>query len=332
MPQITGAKRGEGCNEPCVRGLPAYADMHCDTLTVAASEGCGLKENGLQADFKRLSAAGCAVQCFAVFTRGDDPRAFYSCAEYFNAQLAAARDICAPVLRYSDFERAKAEGKVGCVLTAENMGFVRSAQDVRRMYACGVRMASLVWNEENGLAFPNLVFKGNAPDFSVREARGLKDMGREVASALDELGVIIDVSHLSDGGLCDLLRGRERPLVASHSDCFSLSPVSRNLTDGQIRAIADCGGVVGVNFCLDFLGGEDAAERAFKHIEHIVNVCGEDCAAIGSDFDGMPVQRGMESCAEMPKLVGMIKTKFGGRVAEKIACGNFLRVFKEVCG
>lgn len=331
MPQIA-ACGGENCGVPCVRGLPAYADMHCDTLTVAASEGCGLKENGLQADLKRLAAAGCAVQCFAVFTRGDDPRAFYSYAEYFNAQVRAAGDICTPVLRHSDFERARAEGKVGCVLTAENMGFVSSAQDVRRMYTCGVRMASLVWNEENGLAFPNLICKGNAPDFSAREARGLKERGREVASALDELGVIIDVSHLSDGGLCDLLRGRKRPLVASHSDCFSLSPVSRNLTDGQIRAIAGCGGVIGVNFCLDFLGRNDAAERAFEHIKHIVKVGGGDCAAIGSDFDGMPVQRGMESCAEMPKLLGMVKAKFGSRVAQKIACGNFLRVFKEVCG
>ena len=331
MPQIA-ACGGENCGVPCVRGLPAYADMHCDTLTVAASEGCGLKENGLQADLKRLAAAGCAVQCFAVFTRGDDGRAFSSYVEYFNAQMAAAGDICAPVLRFSDFKRARAEGKVGCVLTAENMGFVRSAQDVRRMYACGVRMASLVWNEGNGLAFPNLIFKGNAPDFSAREARGLKERGREVASALDELGIIIDVSHLSDGGLCDLLRGRKRPLVASHSDCFSLSPVSRNLTDGQIKAIADCGGVIGVNFCLGFLGRNDAAERAFEHIKHIVKVGGEDCAAIGSDFDGMPVQRGMESCAEMPKLLGMVKAKFGGRVAQKIACGNFLRVFKEVCG
>ena len=331
MPQIA-ACGGENCGVPCVRGLPAYADMHCDTLTVAASEDCGLKENGLQADLKRLAAAGCAVQCFAVFTRGDDPRAFYSYAEYFNAQVRAAGDICTPVLRHSDFERERAEGKVGCVLTAENMGFDSSAQDVRRMYACGVRMASLVWSEENGLAFPNLVFKDSAPDFSAREARGLKERGCEVASALDELGVIIDVSHLSDGGLCDLLRGRKRPLVASHSDCFSLSPVSRNLTDGQIRAIADCGGVVGVNFCLGFLGGDDAAERAFEHIKHIVKVGGGDCAAIGSDFDGMPVQRGMESCADMPKLLGMVKAKFGSRVAQKIACGNFLRVFKEVCG
>lgn len=331
MPQIA-ACGGENCGVPCVRGLPAYADMHCDTLTVAASEDCGLKENGLQADLKRLAAAGCAVQCFAIFTRGDDPRAFYSYVEYFNAQMAAAGDICAPVLNFSDFERARAEGKVGCVLTAENMGFVRSAEDVRRMYACGVRMASLVWNEENGLAFPNLIFKDSAPDFSAREARGLKERGREVASALDELGIIIDVSHLSDGGLSDLLRGRKRPLVASHSDCFSLSPVSRNLTDGQIRAIAGCGGVIGVNFCLGFLGRNDAAERAFEHIKHIVKVGGEDCAAIGSDFDGMPVQRGMESCADMPKLLGMIKNKFGDRVAQKIACGNFLRVFKEVCG
>lgn len=177
MPQIA-ACGGENCGVPCVRGLPAYADMHCDTLTVAASEGCGLKENGLQADLKRLAAAGCAVQCFAVFTRGDDPRAFYSYVEYFNAQLAAARDICTPVLRFSDFERARAEGKVGCVLTAENMGFVSSAQDVRRMYACGVRMASLVWNEENGLAFPNLVFKDARPT-SLCERRAGSKRGAE---------------------------------------------------------------------------------------------------------------------------------------------------------
>lgn len=309
-----------------------YTDLHCDTLTHAKKPGERMYNNRLQADFLRLKAAGCAAQCFAVFLRGGTSADFYEYVRLFNEQVAENSAVCAPVLSCADLKAAMAAGKLGCILTAENIGFVRSGEEAALLRSAGVRMASLVWNDENALAYPNLKYAGGAPDFSAREGRGLKPLGREVAAALDGAGIIIDVSHLSDGGLDELLRGRKIPLVASHSDACELHSVSRNLTDGQIKGIAGCGGVAGVNFCNDFLGGDDAMESAVRHIAHIINTGGEDCAAIGSDFDGMPPQRGMESCARMPEFLEKLSARFGSRVAEKVACKNFMRVFGAVCG
>ena len=309
-----------------------YTDLHCDTVTECFSKGYSLRKNCLQADLQRLNAAGCKAQCFAVFTRSSSAREFYSAAKFYADEIYINRDICAPVLNFADLEKASAQGKTGCILTAENLGFITEAGEVEELYSAGVRMASLVWNDENALAYPNLAYNGKLPDFAAREARGLKELGREVAEALDGRGIIIDVSHLSDGGLCELLQSRKKPLVASHSDAFALRPVSRNLTDFQIKKISACGGVIGVNFCLDFLGGESAFLSSLRHISHLISVGGEDCAAFGSDFDGMLPQSGMEDCTRMAELCNVLSDVFGGRAAEKIAEGNFIRVFREVCG
>ncbi len=304
-----------------------YCDMHCDTLTVCADGGGGLRKNGFQADLERLRRSGCAVQCFAIFTRACAEDEFYRYASFFDDQLAQNADIALPARSFADFVLAAESGRTACVLTAENLGFLGGADGVSRLYAAGVRMASLVWNYFNGLAYPNLC----GGKYS-REARPLTEAGREVAAALDGHGIIIDVSHLSDGGLEELLRARKRPLVASHSDCRALCPVSRNLTDGQIRGIAGCGGVAGINFCLDFLGGGDAAEGAVLHLKHMINVGGEDCAALGGDLDGMAVQRGMESCSREGALAERLTDIFGFRIARKICKENFIRVFKEIVG
>lgn len=308
------------------------ADMHCDTLTREQSR-FGMRNNvGLQTDFCRLRAAGYGAQCFAVFMRSGTMRKFMEYADFFSAQVAANGDICARVLCSDDLSAAISSGRLGCILTAENIGFARTEEDVLQVKSAGVRMASLVWNEENALAFPNLVSGKSAPDFSLREGRRLKKTGRDIAELLDEYGIIIDISHLSDGGADELLNGRRRPLVASHSNASSLHSVCRNLTDRQIRAVADCGGVVGVNFCLDFLGGDDAVEGAFAHIRYIIAVGGEDCAAIGGDLDGMPAQRGAEDCTRAARIGELLAKEFGARLADKVCSGNFMRVFKEVVG
>lgn len=111
---------------------------------------------------------------------------------------------------------------------------------------------------------------------------------------------------------------------------------ARNLTDEQLKAVADCGGVIGLNFCMDFLSDDKNAEgqrRALlAHARHILTVAGEDALALGSDFDGIPPNSFMPVPSHMPALLELFADEFGGRVAEKIAAGNFLRVFEEVCG
>ncbi len=311
-----------------------YIDLHCDTLTVCRDKGLRLKDCGLQTDFTKLKKSRCAAQCFAVFTEGGAAERFGDYLAFYCGQTQINDGLVKPVLDYSDLESCIRGEKTGAILTVENLAFI--GKDIARLDKLrdgGVRMASLVWNYENELAYPNLKFEDGVPLFAERENRGLKKLGAEAVEKLDSLKIIVDISHLSDGGAEDILKERTVPVVASHSNAAGVCGVCRNLTDGLIRKISDCGGVVGVNFCVDFLGGDGGREMLLMHIRHIINVGGEDVIALGSDFDGIPENPDLKDCTAMPELFDFLSSHgVGGAVAEKLAYKNFARVFKDVCG
>ena len=299
-----------------------YVDLHSDTLTVAFDRGYSPLNCPLQASFDKLIKSGCAVQCLAVFTEGD------RAAQNFDKYLSFYKELQIKKITKS-FEL---EGGFGVILTVENLGFIGSdLSRIDELAKAGVKMASLVWNYENELAYPNLIFKDGLPLFDRRENRGLKPLGRMAVELLDEHKIIVDISHLSDGGALDILEGRKIPIVASHSNCQQVCDVSRNLTDNLIKKIADCGGVVGVNYCKDFLGDGNTFDLVERHVKHLIKVGGEDVAALGSDFDGIPAPPDLEDCTKLPALLERLEKSLGARVCEKLRYENFVRVFKEVC-
>ena len=312
----------------------SYADMHCDSVTVSCNSGGDFTAFAGQVNIEKLEKSGCAAQCFALFTQGENAIAdFERFAAYYNAQIAVNSRILS-VERFSDIEKAAKEGKTAAILTVENLGFLNGdISGIKRLADMGVKMASLVWNYANELAFPNLIFKDGLPDFSARETRGLTDLGKAAVEELNANKIILDVSHLSDGGVEDILALSKAPIVASHSNCAAVHNVSRNLNDAQIKKIADKGGVVGLNFCRDFIGGESAFEGLFQHLKHLINVGGEDVAALGSDFDGIPPYDEIADCTFVQKLLQyFVGRGISTRQLEKLARDNFYRVFKEVVG
>lgn len=287
-----------------------------------------------QINFEKLKSAGCFLQCFALFTEGENAaKDFDKFLAFYNVQSAIAPHIL-PVESYSDIEKAEEEGKIAAVLTVENLGFTDGdLSRIPQLKEAGVQMASLVWNNANAYAYPNLVMNGGAPIVEARCALGLTELGREAVAELNKNGIIIDISHLSDSGAEDIFALSSAPVVASHSNCQSVCDVSRNLTDGQLKKIADKGGVVGLNFCRNFVGGSNVFESLYNHYVNMVNAGGENLPALGSDFDGIPPYDEMRDCAKVPELLEY----FYGRGVkcgslEKLARGNFLRVFKEVVG
>lgn len=305
--------------------------MHCDTATVCADKNSDISVCALQTSFEKLKKSGYAAQCFAIFTEGGAAATdFARYLSFYKSMLEKHKDIAAPVTNSAELSRCIKEDRLGCILTVENLGFLQG--DLNALGALkkeGVKMAGLVWNNKNSLAAPNLVFENNLPQFHKRVNEGLTVLGRQAVELLDGLKIIIDISHLSDGGAEEILKNRKIPLVASHSNAQAVHDVSRNLSDNLIKKTADCGGIIGINFCADFLGGE-AFESVYKHLGHIVKIGGEECVALGSDFDGIPQVKNLENCTRVPALFDYLSSRgIKPRVLENFAYNNFVRVFKS---
>ena len=321
-----------------------YADLHCDSITKCCACGGDMLDFSGQVNIRKLTASGCAAQCFALFTEGENAgEDFKKFLEFYGAQLEKHLRL-QPVLRGGDVARAVENGKIGAVLTVENLGFLNGGvSGIAALKAAGVKMASLVWNSANAYAYSNLKFKDGAPDIAARESRGLTAAGKAAVEELNKNGIICDISHLSDGGAEDVFAISELPVVASHSNCAAVCNVSRNLTDGQIKKIAESGGLVGLNFCRDFVvegafadglygtahtKNESVFESLYGHFIHLVNVGGEDIAAIGSDFDGIPPYGELSDCTKLSALFEYFERRgVSAGLLEKFAFGNFLRLF-----
>ena len=311
-----------------------YIDLHCDSVTACSNAGEKFASFSGQVNAEKLKKAGCFAQCFAIFTEGENAAEDYEKYSAFYRTILSENLSLTPIYTAANAIKAQREGKVAAILTVENAGFLKGdISGFARLKEQGVKMLSLVWNTPNAFAYPNLIFKGGVPDFSAREKRGLTEAGKEAVKELNRLKIIIDVSHLSDGGAEDVLALSSAPVVASHSNSHAVCPVSRNLTDSQLRRIADKGGVVGLNFCKDFIGCDDVFEGLLSHYKHITYVAGEDAVALGSDFDGIPRYAQMDDCTYTGKLLEYFFEKgVSQRMIEKLAYGNFLRVFGEVVG
>ena len=204
-------------------------------------------------------------------------------------------------------------------------------------------MLTLTWNYPNELGWPNVKMppKGSeeAPDFTVPDQEhGLTETGFAFLSEMERLGMIVDVSHLSDAGFWDVASTAAKPFVASHSNARAVCPHVRNLNDEMIRALAEKGGVTGLNFCHSFLEAKKAGSEAqaslaavAAHARHIVDVGGEDCLGLGSDFDGIPTNEALPDASFLPALAdALTEAGFTGRQIDKIFSENVLRVYREV--
>lgn len=195
---------------------------------------------------------------------------------------------------------------------------------LRILYRLGIRSLTLTWNQRNQLA--------NGIDEHDNKG-GLTVFGKEVVREMNNLGMLIDVSHISEAGFWDVLNESKKPVAATHSCCRTLCDHPRNLTDSQLKALKENRGIIGINFYPGFLGTEKATiEHIFDHIEHAVETAGEDHVGLGSDFDGMnEVPWGMEDVTKLPKLTElMIKRGWKNEYIKKVLGGNFIRVLREV--
>lgn len=324
----------------------SFIDLHCDTIIplyfgrhLAETDDCHIS-------LRKLKRGGTTAQCFAIFVPCYESAARHGISdspeEYFDKAFAAFRremelnsaDIAQAFTADDIVENEKA-GRISAVLTVEDCVTLRG--DISRLddwYKKGVRMAALTWNYENSLGFPN------SPE-PEKHSKGLKPFGKEAVERMNELGIIVDVSHLSEGGFNDVADISRKPFVASHSCARALCDHSRNLRDAQLRAVADSGGVIGLNFLTNFLRPVNSSRKEDYHttyediirqLEYIRNVAGIEALALGSDYDGIESTMDWGDSGGNRLLLAALEKSFSAGEVEKISCLNALRVFRDVIG
>jgi membrane dipeptidase len=324
-----------------------FIDMHCDTLMLSfvkkTEDIYDLPDTML--DVKRMKEAGALAQFFAIFmpppgaekliglSRPVDDQEFIEyCVKTFTTTMERHRDTIVPAGSGGDIEKNRDAGKMSAFLTFEDGRPIDGRlENLDRYYNRGFRLISLTWNGENCFGFPN------SKESEIMQ-RGLKPFGKDAVRRMNELGMVVDVSHLSDGGFFDVAEISRKPFVASHSNCRALSPHQRNLTDEMIRTLAEKGGVAGLNFAPDFLNAditnkESTAELISLHARRMIDVGGTECVALGSDFDGIQGNIEVGRVEKMPLLFDRLsRDGLSDEVIEKIAWKNALRVLKDIMG
>lgn len=307
-------------------------DLHCDTILKIgrSKESLELRRNNLNVDIEKLKKAHSLAQFFAMFVhlKGEfDP--LEKCLEMIDRlylEIDKNSEDISLARNYDELMKNNKDGKLSAFITIEEGGAIKGKlHNLRNFYRLGVRLITLTWNYPNEIGYPNCI-----PEYM---NTGLTSFGKEVVNEMNELGMLIDVSHLSDGGFYDVAKLAKVPFVASHSNARVMHPHTRNLTDDMIKVLSDKGGVMGINFEREFLGEEPISrvEDMVSHIKHIKNVGGIDVIAIGSDFDGINQQLEMENIGQIDKLTTCLeKNEFTEGEIEKILYRNALRVIKDV--
>lgn len=318
-------------------------DLHCDTLWKIQNtkDGSLQKDSSLQIDEEKLTSAGYFAQCFAMYVPADTPnpkRALDELIDRYYAELSRCKKLRA-VRTFDDFERNKRAGNISAVLTMEDA--CPLGGDMQNLYAVhekGVKMIALTWNFPNEVGYPNYrdFVRGKKPDmFTPETERGLTDFGFLLVQEMNHLGIVVDVSHLSDKGFYDVLSVTKKPIMASHSNARGVCQNVRNLSDKMLFALAKNGGVTGINYAAGFLCEDEQKGRqtiayAVEHIRYIRKKIGVEHIALGSDFDGIQTDIELSDCSKTPLLLQALeRSDFTTNEIEKIAYKNALRVFRD---
>lgn len=331
-----------------VKPRAMVVDTHSDTLTKVVEDKTWLPSTDIgdrtsfDIDIPKLKEGDVSVQYFAAFTSG-----YYSKGkpDYLksNSRLLSLMNAMYWVVHknpqqigivrtFKDIRSLADDDRISAVLAVEGAYSLEkgNGKELLRQYNdLGVRAIGLTWNYSNALGEgANCVYKDGTPSKG-----GLTEFGKEIVEEMNRLGIIIDVSHMNEETFWHVIKASNKPIIASHSGVYALREHVRNLTDEQIRAIAQKGGTVQIVFYPGFLSvSEDKVgiETIVDHIEHVIKIAGIEHVGIGSDFDGAEMPKDLKDASMLPKLEKELKGRgYGKEEIEKIMGGNIMRVMEE---
>ena len=304
-------------------------DAHCDTVQKITDFGGNIVDNTYHIDVNRLKLYEGYIQVFAAFIdkKSDVLPPFKRCNQLIDSyfyEIGKVTDRVCHCLNSDGINSALNKGSLAALLSIEGGEALEGKiENLNCFYDRGVRAMTLTWNYSNEIS----------GGIGERNSGGLTDFGRNVVSKMNELGMIIDVSHISEQGFWDVVEVSESPIAATHSNVKKLCPHPRNLSDEQICAIIKNGGCIGINLYTEFIGGNKCSIRdVISHIEHILALGGENNIGLGCDFDGMSkLPKGIEGVQDIYKLFDeMQRCGYADLLINKIASGNFLNLCEKI--
>lgn len=305
-------------------------DAHCDTILKCFLEGGGFRKSEGHLDLARTRKYGHYAQFFACFGEPEDMpgrdlwSVFLEEVALFRREMEANAGQVAFCRTAGEAEAAKAAGKSAAFLSAEGAELLDcDLEKLRRAHELGVRAVNITWNHPNALSGTNAEDTG----------RGLSLQGRAFVREMERLGMLVDVSHLSDPGFWDVAGELEGPFVATHSNSRAVFFDPRNLTDAQFTAIIEHHGVAGLNMYAGFLGEDPDIGTVIEHLEHFLSLGGEECVALGGDWDGCTrLPKGLNGIQDMDELYeALLRRNYREDLVRGVFYTNLMRVVSEVC-
>ena len=313
-----------------------YIDLHCDTAYELYHQGQSLHSNTLAVSLDGAAAYAHYAQFFAVWS--DDHltdeqawRDFLTISDHFAAQ--AADQGIAPVRTYEQLQAAWHRGKHAALLAVEDARILGGHLDrLDELCRRGVRYLTLGWSGKSCICCSHDVPPANDT--------GLTDFGREVVLRCFEKGIVPDISHASEATADEVLTLAEqagRPVIATHSNAYSVYPHTRNLRDGQAARLFELGGLVGINLCeyhlRDCTDARATVNDVLRHVDHWLALGGERCIAIGGDLDGAPLPRGIRGVGDVAALAdAMTAHGYPDALVRRIFSQNALDLIKKSLG
>lgn len=304
-----------------------YFDLHCDTITECFTQGAELLDNKLHWSLKKAKIYSKIAQVFAIWIpdtiRGEAAeKRFYDVYDTFVNQINANRDIISFCKNSDELNAALDKNKAAALLSIEGgAALAGEINNLDKFYEKGVRILTLTWNGKcetgDGVMEPY--------------ASGLTPFGFDVVRRMEKIGMIADVSHISEKGFWNVAETMSKPFIATHSNARKLCPHRRNLTDRQFCEIINRGGIVGINFYRYFLrkDGNAYISDVKRHVEHFLSLGGEHALAIGGDLDGSALPCDMNGLEDVAKVYDELARSFGEKTTNALFFDNAKHFFEN---